>query len=330
MNATVEKKATAITPLQEFRNTLTAMQPQFVRALPKSVDPDKFQRVCETAIATKPEMLQADRQSLIAACTKAAQDGLFPDGREGALVEFNSKNANGSYSKKVQWMPMVQGLVKLARNSGEVSTIAAEVVYKNDKFTYRIGLDDMPLHEPDWFGADRGEPIGAWAVVVLKNGEKICRILPKAKIMRIASKTKNAAQYDEKTGAYYDEWWRKAAIKNVLKYAPRSTELDRIIQRENEEYNLETSSDPDYESNLVDMNAGSSMEEDAPKAAAKPRTRTAAPKEAAQAAGKGSSRLNAIKAANKAPAAEEEAQDQGYIEAEYTDETEGNPDDDRI
>uniref|UniRef100_UPI00195373C4 recombinase RecT n=1 Tax=Klebsiella aerogenes TaxID=548 RepID=UPI00195373C4 len=46
--------------------------------------------------------------------------GLLPDGREGAIVEF---------SGKAQWMPMIGGLRKKVRNSGEIATWEAHVVY---------------------------------------------------------------------------------------------------------------------------------------------------------------------------------------------------------
>lgn len=210
---------------------LDKMKPQIKQSLPKGLDVDRFIRTAFNAIQMHPQkdkLAKADRQSIYNSCLKAAFDGLQIDGREAALVVFYDKNSN---SNQAQYMPMVQGLVKLARNSGEISSIDSEVVYEHDKFVYRIGLDDMPLHEPDWFG-DRGEPVGVWACVKLKSGEVISRLLPKDKIMRIAKASKNSYQYDETKGAHWDEWWRKTAIKNVLKYAPKSSELDRVIQED--------------------------------------------------------------------------------------------------
>jgi recombination protein RecT len=215
-----------VTALAQVCQGLQKMQPNFAQALPKGLSPDKFIRTATNAIQMHPQrnaLLAADRQSLYNACQKAAIDGLMLDGREAALVVF---------SGQATYMPMTQGLVKLARNSGEIANIIAEVVYEKDKFVYRIGTDAIPVHEPDWFADDRGQPVGAWALIKLTNGEFIHALLPKAKIMKIASKSKNGYQYEPSKGLYFDEWWKKTAIKNVLKYAPKSTELERAIERE--------------------------------------------------------------------------------------------------
>lgn len=224
---------TAVTPLQQVCQGLQKMENNFKQALPAGLKPDRFIRTATNAIQMHPQrdkLLSANRQSLYNACQKAAIDGLLLDGSQAALIVFGND---------VSYIPMVQGLVKLARNSGEIASIVAEVVYEKDKFVYRIGLDEMPMHEPDWFG-ERGEPVGVWACVKLKNGETISRLLPKDKIMRIANKTKNAFQYDPQKGPHYDEWWRKTAIKNVLKYAPKSSELEMALARGEDEFSDET------------------------------------------------------------------------------------------
>ena len=79
-----------VTPVEEVRNAITRMEPQFHAALPAHIPAKKFVRVACTAIQTDPKLMDADRTSLYAACTKAAQDGLLPDGREAALVVYNT------------------------------------------------------------------------------------------------------------------------------------------------------------------------------------------------------------------------------------------------
>jgi len=216
-----------VSVIKEICQTIDKMDSQLKQALPPNMDVSRFISTTKNGIQTHPQadkLAQADRRTLFASCVKAASDGLVLDGREAALVVF---------ANNVTYMPMTQGLVKLARNSGEIANITAEVIYKNDKFTYRLGMDEVPLHEPDWFG-DRGEPVGVWGLVKLKSGENIVRILPKDKVMKIAGKTKNASQYDPKSGLYFDEFWRKTAIKNVLKYAPKSTYLESAMNHDNE------------------------------------------------------------------------------------------------
>lgn len=215
----------ALKPVELLQQGLEQFSPKLAQSLPQGLSVDKFVRTVMQGVQTHKDqnkILNASRKSLFLAVQKAAGDGLQLDGREAALVVFGDE---------VTYMPMVQGLVRLARNSGEIASIVAEVVYSNDKFTYRIGTDEMPLHEPDWFG-DRGAPVGAWAVVRLKNGEVISTIMSQKDIMATVSKSKNLFQYDPAKGAHFKEWWKKTVIKNVLKYAPKSTELERVLQRE--------------------------------------------------------------------------------------------------
>lgn len=225
----------ALTPMQEVCVNIERMAPQFEQALAGSgVSKERFVRTALQGIQAhrdKDKLARANRTTLYLSVQKAAQDGLVLDGREAALSVFHNKDRGYD---EVVYMPMVQGLVKLARNSGEIAKIASEVVYSKDKFTYRPGMDEAPVHEPDWFAPDRGEPVGVWATVTLKTGEIVTAILPKKKVMAVASKSKNAKQYSPTEGSFFDEWWKKTAIRNVLKYAPKSTQLARVMEQVDE------------------------------------------------------------------------------------------------
>jgi recombination protein RecT len=216
--------ATAKSPskMTQLKTGLEMMAGELKTALPSNITAEKFISTAITGIRTSKDpkkLIDADRRSLYNAVQTAAAYGLILDGREAALVPFGDK---------VQFMPMVQGLVKMARNSGAISTIIAEVVYGKDNFSYRIGVDESPIHEPDWFADDRGEPVGVWALVTLTDGSKIHSIMPKRRVLEIASASANKGQYDPKTGKHFSEWWKKTAIKNVLKYAPKATELEKL------------------------------------------------------------------------------------------------------
>ena len=125
-----------VAPIEALRGTLTKMQPEFTAALPPQISPDKFIRTTLTAVQMQPELLNADRRSLFGAVMKSAQDGLLPDGREAALVIFRSKGG-----AQVQYMPMIGGILKKLRNSGELASISAQVVFENDQFDYHLGDD---------------------------------------------------------------------------------------------------------------------------------------------------------------------------------------------
>jgi recombination protein RecT len=257
-------ESTALTPIKQVCNTIKMMSDKI--QLPAGLSVERFLSTASQGVQMHRErekLLSADRASLYQAIQKAASDGLILDGREAALVVF---------SGEVQYMPMTQGLIKLARNSGEIANITSAVVYEKDKFTYKIGIDEAPIHEAEWFSEDRGAPVGAWALVTLTNGEKIPAILPKSKIMKIAAKGRNGYQYDPDKGFAFDEWWKKTAVKNALKYAPKSTELEKILQSETEQ-------EGEYNQADVDVNDVQEIEITPPEPKApspQPRTRAAA------------------------------------------------------
>ena len=218
--------------ITQFTQQLNGQTKAIESMLPVGMDSRRFMRTVVNTISTHPQsdkLLRADRQSLFNSCQKAAGDGLLIDGREATLVVFHDRKSN---TDRVSYIPMVQGLVKLARNSGEISNIIAELVYSKDDFQYRPGVDTQPIHDPQWFG-DRGKPIGVYAVVTTKDNEKIVSVMPEKRIYSIAGTGRNADQYSPTKGANFEEWWKKTAIKNVLKYSPKSTYLESAISSDN-------------------------------------------------------------------------------------------------
>lgn len=195
------------------------------------ISPDRFIATAKMAVQThvqKDRLEKANRGSLYLAIRKCAGDGLYPDNREAALVV---------YGDQVQYQPMVQGLVKLARQSGEIESINSEVVFENDEFELSFEMDGVKFkHKPDWKG-ERGKPVLVWATVKLKSGEVIARAYPKSRIDAIATRSKQAGNYNPSTGKDWEEFWRKAAIRNILKYAPKSTLIERALEADDYEFN---------------------------------------------------------------------------------------------
>ena len=97
MSAVVQAKPQEVqkSPETVLRGQLSAMSPQFAAALPSHITAEKFQRVVMTVVQQQPDLMVADRRTLLASCMKCAADGLIPDGREAALVIFNTKIKDG-------------------------------------------------------------------------------------------------------------------------------------------------------------------------------------------------------------------------------------------
>ena len=210
-----------VTAIDAVRNDITKMQPQFKAALPSHVSVEKFQRVLITAVQQTPALLNADRRSLYAASMKAAQDGLLPDGREGAIVTFKDQ---------AQWMPMVAGIMKKVRNSGEISTWSVQAVKENDEFDYQLGDEERIIHKPAL--KDRGETIGVYSIVTMKDGEKSREFMnvDDVKAIQKRSRSGNSGPWISD----FDEMAKKTVVRRHSKRLPMSTDLDALIREDDD------------------------------------------------------------------------------------------------
>lgn len=208
----------------DFTQELAAYEGQIAAALPSHIPLERFKRVIITAVNQNPELVGADRRSLFISCVRAAQDGLLPDSREAALVIFRDKKRG---LETVQYMPMVQGILKKVRNTGDLATISAHVVYRNDVFSYALGDDEHITHRPAL--QDRGVPIGAYAIARLKDGSVQREFMTIEEI----EKARAVSRAGKSEYGPWTQWWsemaRKTVVRRLAKYLPSSSDLDRIL-----------------------------------------------------------------------------------------------------
>jgi recombination protein RecT len=201
---------------QVLRQTLDKMAGQIKMALPAHISVEKFQRVAITAVQTNPDLLTCDRSSLFASLMKCAQDGLLPDGRDAAIAIFKGQ---------AQYMPMVAGLMKKARQSGEISSWSAHAVHANDDFEYVLGDDERIIHKPTM--GDQGPVIAAYSIVKLRDGTVARDVMTRVDIekRRAVSRQGNSLQWT----TFYEEGAVKTVIKHHAKRLPSSTDVDKLI-----------------------------------------------------------------------------------------------------
>lgn len=213
-------------PRAEIRDTLVKLEPEFKKALPENVSVEKFTRVAQTAIIANPDLMNCNRTSLWASLNKCAQDGLLPDGREAAMVP---------YKGVVTYQPMVHGIVKLMHATGAVASIETAIVHQaeldDNRFEHWIDENGSHLrHRPIDFG-EKGQPVGAYAVVRMTNGQSYIEIVDRDHLMKIKNK---AGQKSPWYGPFELEMWRKTPLKRVAKRMPKTPELARVLEHDNE------------------------------------------------------------------------------------------------
>ena len=227
MNTVVQEKpkqeVAKRNPAQELRLALDKMKPEFTYVLPQGVSPDRFVRTIMTAVQADNNLLDANRKTLFAAAMHAAQDGLLPDGRQGAFV---------LYKRDVQWMPMIRGIIQKAREGGDIATLSARVVYENDRFEYVLGDDERIVHEPTM--KQRGKLVACYAIAKMKDGEVEREVMTAEDVdaVRGISRAKNGPW----AGPFEAEMWRKTVLRRLLKRLPMTPILEQIINRDEDHY----------------------------------------------------------------------------------------------
>lgn len=222
-NALAERTAS---PVAVFRQTISqpAMREQIRMALPNHIPVERFERVAVTAVQQNPDLLnpqKVERQSLFGALVKAAQDGLLPDGREGAIVPFRGK---------AQWMPMVAGIMAKVRRSGEIANWETAAVFEKDAFERLLGDDQRIYHKPYEEG-DPGQVVGAYSIVTFKDGSKSRDYMPRWRIEKAREQNpigKNSLMWTK----FYDEGAVKTVIRHHAKRLPMSTDVEALFERD--------------------------------------------------------------------------------------------------
>ena len=221
--------STAIARKDELKNSIERLTPDFQQALPQHISVQKFKRIVLTSVFQNQRLMEATPQSIFAACMKAAQDGLLPDGREAALSVFKVKGV-----PTATYMPMVGGILKKIRNSGELASITAQCVYENDKFRFWIDEDGEHISHEPLMNGERGNMTHVYALAKTKDGFVYIEVMDKAQIDRVrnSSRSPNDGPWAE----WYDEMARKSAIRRLSKRLPMSTDLEQVIEANDDLY----------------------------------------------------------------------------------------------
>lgn len=222
-----------LTLAKQACQSLALMEDNIKKALPQNVPSQRFMRTAQMAmqlpIIADAINKGADRSSLFDAVSRCAQDGLVLDSREAALVPFKGK---------IQYMPMVAGIIKKAYNSGEIASLSAHVVYENDDYSYELGDNEHIKHIPT--DGNPGKIVAVYAIGKLKSGG-IQRVWMNE---RQITKHRKVAKTDFIWKAWEEEMWEKTALRKLAKRLPQSSELERLFEADNETIDLDVQKEP--------------------------------------------------------------------------------------
>ena len=206
--------------LQQLIEQLT---PQIERALPKSMTAERFTRIVLTTVRTTPKLLQCTPQSVLGATMLAAQHGLEP-GPLG-LAYIIPRYSNKTKSLEAQFQIGYRGYLELARRSGQVAMIDAEVVYEHDEFEFEKGLAPKLRHVPRQQG-DRGAAVAVWAAATFVNGGSAFKVLSVEDVEKYRKRSQTPDNGPWKTD--WEPMAMKTALRRLSTFLPLSAEAQMV------------------------------------------------------------------------------------------------------
>ena len=198
---------------------LARMGPAIRQALPRHLDPDRIGRIALTALRRNAALAACDPSSFLGAVLSAAQLGL----------EVNTPLGHAylvPYKSECTLVVGYQGMLELARRSGEIRAIYAHAVRDGDHFGWELGLEPRLEHRPsDDPGRHKRDITHVYAVARLKDGEPIFTVLSRAEVESYRDRSRARSSGPWVTD--YEAMALKTAVRRLFRWLPRSAEMAR-------------------------------------------------------------------------------------------------------
>lgn len=184
-------------------------------SLPNGGNPSRIIQAAVFQITQNPALANCTAKSVIGCVLNASLLGMNASLKQCFFIP---------YGDQATFQLSYTGLIALARRSGMVLDIYANVVRKNDRFEVTQGTDRKIVHIPDL--ADGSEDFTAvYAVIKYTNGGTEFLVMTADQVEKRRLKSK--AQRGAPSGVWAEwkeEMWKKTVLRALLKTAPLSDE----------------------------------------------------------------------------------------------------------
>lgn len=232
MSTAIEKiKTKPLTQVTSVKELLwnDAAKTQLQQVAAAHMKPERMMRLMANAIRTTPKLGECDPMSLLGGLMTCAGLGLEPNTIMGHAYLIPFKN-NKKGITEVQLVVGYKGLIDLARRSGHITSISANIHYSDDDlWEYEEGTDARLRHVP---GPQNGDKLHAYAIAKFRDGGHAYVVLPWAKVMKIRDGSQGwqtAVRFNATDKnpwkTHEDEMAKKTAIRALAKYLPLSVEF---------------------------------------------------------------------------------------------------------
>lgn len=209
---------------KDLKNLFEANKSAIMAVLPKHVTADRLMKIALSTTSKDAKLLACAPKSLFRCVVEAASLGLEPGGvlGEAYLVPFK-----GDATLVIGY----RGLIKLARQSGEIKSIRARVVYKGEEFQVNLGLHEDIVHKPIIGGVERTDAdiVAVYAIAEFVDGDPQFEVMDKDQIDKIRARSASANSGPWVTD--YAEMARKTVIRRLAKVLPLSAEKSESFHK---------------------------------------------------------------------------------------------------
>ena len=218
-------------PVVAFRGFLEKQKAQLAAALPRHMHADRMIRLACTEFAKNPMLQDCTPVSVFGSIIQASQLGLeIGVLGQAYLIPFKKNfKVGGEWKSQMecQFIPGYKGLIALARRSGEVTSIETNIVYDQDKFSLKLGIDSAIEHEP-FLDGDRGAARLVYGVAKFKDGGHHLEWMTMSDVLKIRERSK--AKDSGPWITDFEQMVRKTLIRRMANYLPMSVELEAALQ----------------------------------------------------------------------------------------------------
>lgn len=219
---------------------------QLAMVASSTMKPERMMRLIANAARTTPKLLECDPMSLLGGLMQCASLGLEPNTVLGHayLIPFdNNRKVKDPETGRDVWRKTTEvqlivgykGLIDLARRSGHITSLSANIHYSDDElWEYEEGTEATLRHRP---GEQAGKKLHAYAIAKFKDGGHAYVVLPWAQVMKIRDGSQgwqSAVKFGKTANSpwqkHEDEMAKKTAIRALAKYLPLSIEFMDAVQ----------------------------------------------------------------------------------------------------
>lgn len=225
MTKDLSQAAVAAKQNPTMRDLVEQQRQAIERQLGGAMNTDAFVRTVLSELKKEPKLMQADPATVLGGVMLAAQLRLEIGSGMGEFFLTPRKNRG-----QMECLPIIgfQGLVKLALRSEFVKNVQAFLVREGDRFEYGADAERGMFYEwqPLDFEEER-EWVGVVATARMTSGGTTWVYLTKGQVY-----ARRPSYWDKGTPwqTHEDEMAKKTAVRALAKYLPKSTDLGRAIE----------------------------------------------------------------------------------------------------